>query len=157
MSSAVIALGNPFMGDDGAGPAALEWVRRQGLPAGAALVDAGTPGLRLLHILADVDAAVFVDAADFGGTPGEIRSFAPSEVNSLRPVPLSSHEGDALQIVALAGRLGQCPRHVAFCGIQPARIAPVQALTPAVAAGLPALAKEVVRTLRTMLHDDAVS
>ena len=150
MSSAIIALGNPLMGDDGAGPAALEWVRRKGLPAGAALVDAGTPGFRLLHILTDVDVAVFVDAADFGGTPGEIRSFAPSEVRSLRSVPLSSHEGDVFQIIALAARLGQCPQQIAFCAIQPARIAPVQALTPAVAAGLPALAEEVMRTLRTM-------
>jgi hydrogenase maturation protease len=152
MSSAIIALGNPLMGDDGAGPAALECVRRKCLPAGAALVDAGTPGFRLLHILADVDVAVLVDAADFGGTPGEIRSFTPSEVRSLRSVPLSSHQDDVLQLVALAVRLGQCPRQVAFCAIQPARIAPVQALTPAVAAGLPALAEEVMRTLRTMLH-----
>jgi hydrogenase maturation protease len=150
MSSAIIALGNPLMGDDGAGPAALEFVRRKDPPAGAALVDAGTPGFRLLHILTDV--AVFVDAADFGGAPGEIRSFTPSEVGSLRSVPLSSHQDDVLQIVALAARLGQCPRHVVFCAIQPARIVPAQALTPAVAAGLPALAEEVVRTLRTMLH-----
>jgi len=152
VSSAIIALGNPLMGDDGAGLAALEWVRRKGPPAGAALVDAGTPGFGLLHILADVDVAVFVDAADFGGTAGEIRSFTPAEVGSLRSVPLSSHQGDVLQIVALAVRLGQCPRHVAFCAIQSARIAPGLGLTPDVAAGLPALAEEVMRTLRTMLH-----
>jgi hydrogenase maturation protease len=122
-----------------------------------ALVDAGTPGLRLLHLLTDVDAAVLVDAVDFGGRPGEIRTFAPSEARSLRPAPSFPHAGDALQIVALAAQLGQCPRRVAFCSIQPARIAPVQALTPAVAAGLPALAEEVVRTLRTMLYDSDVS
>jgi hydrogenase maturation protease len=157
VSSAIIALGNPLMGDDGAGLAALEWVRRKGPPAGAALVEAGTPGFGLLHILTGVDVAVFVDAADFGGTPGEIRSFTPSEVRSLRSVPLSSHEGDVLQIIALAAQLGQCPRQIAFCAVQPARIAPVQALTPAVAGRLPALAEEVMRTLRTMLHDGKLS
>jgi hydrogenase maturation protease len=141
------------MGDDGAGPAALEWVRRKGPPAGVTLVDAGTPGPRLLHILADVDAAVIVDAVDFGGTPGEIRTFAPSEARSIRRMPPSPHAGDALQVVELAARLGQCPRRIAFCAIQPVRIAPVLALTPAVAARLPALAKEVVRTLETVLHD----
>ncbi len=150
MISAIIALGNPLMGDDGAGPAALEWLREKGPPPGAALVDAGTPGFRLLHILTDVDAAVFLDAVDFGGAPGAVRSFTPSEVRSLRPIPLSPHQVDVLRIVALAARLGQCPRRVTFCAIQPARIAPVQALTPAVAAGLPALAEEVMQTLRTM-------
>jgi len=153
MSGAIIALGNSLMGDDGAGPAALAYLRGMPLPAGVALVDGRTAGLGLLHILADVDLAVLVDAADFGGRPGEIRSFTPSEVRSLRSVPLSSHEGDVLQIIALAAQLGQCPRQIAFCAVQPARIAPVQALTPAVAAGLPALAEEVMRTLRTMLHD----
>jgi hydrogenase maturation protease len=149
---AIVALGNPLMGDDGAGPAALERLRGMALPPGVALLDAGTAGLGLLHILADEDSVVLVDAVDFGGAPGEIRTFSPSEACSRRPVPLSLHEGDALQVVALAERLGQCPRHVAFCAIQPAQIAPVQALTPAVAAGLPALAEEVMRTLRTMLH-----
>jgi hydrogenase maturation protease len=157
MRSAIIALGNQLMGDDGAGPAVLEWVRRKRLPAGTELVDAGTPGLRLLHILTDVDAAVLVDAVDFGGAPGEIRTFAPSEARSLRPASPFPHEGDALQIVALGAQLGRCPRRVAVCAIQPGRIAPVQALTPAVAAGLPVFAKEVVRTLRTMLHELEVS
>lgn len=152
MKSAIIAVGNPLMGDDGAGPAVLGWVRRQALPAGASLVDAGTPGMGLLHILADVDAAVVVDAADFGGTPGEIRSFAPAEVESLPSESASSHRGDVLRMVALAARLGPRPRLVAFCAIQPARIAPVQALTPAVAAGLPALAEEVVEKLRAMMN-----
>lgn len=157
MSSAIIALGNPLMGDDGAGPAMLARLQGMSLPPGVALVDGGTPGVGLLHILADVDVVVLVDAVDFGGMPGEVRTFAPSEARSVRSASLFPHEGDALQIVALAARLGQCPRHVAFCTIQPARIAPVQALTPAVAAGLPALGEEVVRTLRTMMHTSGVS
>lgn len=151
MSSAVIALGNPLMADDGAGPAALEHLRRMPLPAGVALIDGRTAGLGLLHILGELDVAVLLDAVDFGGTPGDIRSFAPSEARSLRSAPLSPHEGDVLQVVALAERLGQCPRQIAFCAVQPARIAPVQALTPAVAARLPALAEEALRTLRRML------
>jgi len=153
---AIVALGNPLMGDDGAGPAALERLRGMALPLGVALLDAGTAGLGLLHILADLDLVVLVDAVDFGGAPGEIRTFTPSEACSRRPVPLSLHEGDALQIVALAERLGQCPRCIAVCAIQPARIAPAQGLTASVAARLPALSEEVIQTLQTMLRDAEV-
>lgn len=157
MNTAIIALGNRLMGDDGAGSAALEWVRREGIPADVTVVDAGTPGFRLLHILAVVDVAVLIDAVDFGGAPGEIRSFTPADVAAAASVPVSRHEGNALHMVAVAERLGQCPRQVAICAIQPARIGPVQALTAPVAAGLPALAKEVVRTLRTMVRDSDVA
>ncbi len=152
MSCAIIALGNPLMGDDGAGPAALEHLRRLPLPTGVALLDAGTPGMGLLHILADLDCAVLLDALDFGAAPGAIRSFAPSEAQSLAPNrPLSAHAHDILQILALAERLGQCPRQIAVCAVQPAQVAPIPRLSPDVARSLPALAAEALSSMRTML------
>jgi hydrogenase maturation protease len=126
------------------------------VPPEVALLDGGTGGLALLHVLADMDVVVLLDAVDFGGRPGEIRTFTPSEARSCRPAPVSSHEGDVLRIVALAERLGACPRHIAVCAIQPARIAPAQGLTASVAVRLPALSEEVIQTLRTMLRDAEV-
>jgi hydrogenase maturation protease len=137
MRGAIVALGNPRMGDDGAGPAALEHLGRMSIPAGVALIDGSTPRLGLLHILADVDAAVQVDAADFGGPPGAIQVFAPAQTDARRRTPLSAHAGDALQVIALGLALGQCPRRGAVYAIQPARIAPAEGLTPAGAGGFP--------------------
>jgi len=152
MRCAVIGLGNPLMGDDGAGIAVLDLLRDASLPAGTALLDAGTPGPALLHLLDGLDAAVLVDAADFGGAPGEVRAFDPASVRRAGPPPpgLSLHEGDLLGVLDTAARLGSAPARVRICAIQPARIAPEPALSPAVQAALPALAeaaREAVRQL----------
>jgi hydrogenase maturation protease len=142
MNRAIIGIGNPLMGDDGAGLAVLARLARMPLPEGIALLDGGTAGVGLLHILAGLDAAVLVDAMDFGGVPGEIRTFAPSEVRSLSLRPrLSLHEADVLQVIALAARLGQCPSMIALCAIQPERIAPCCVLSSIVEANLAALAQ----------------
>jgi hydrogenase maturation protease len=150
MRCAVIGLGNPLMGDDGAGIAVLDLLRGAPLPAGAALLDAGTPGPGLLHLLEGLDAAVLVDAADFGGAPGEVRAFDPGEVRRAGPAPpgLSLHEGDLLGVLALAARLGQAPARIRICAVQPARVAPDPALSPVVADALPALAEAVRLALR---------
>ena len=71
-SALVIGLGNPLMGDDGLGLAALErlaadWV----LPPGVELVDGGTWGLNLLPLLEAADQVLFLDAVDVGKAPGE--------------------------------------------------------------------------------------
>jgi len=70
---AVIGIGNPLMRDDGAGLSVIDLLSRE--PKNVAIVDAGTGGMMLLHILPDLDVAVIVDAVDFGGKPGEIRTF----------------------------------------------------------------------------------
>ena len=69
----VIGLGNPLMGDDGIGLAALEQLggSRQ-LPGGVELVDGGTWGMNLLPLIEDADRVVFLDAIDAGHSPGAL-------------------------------------------------------------------------------------
>ena len=59
----VIGLGNPLMGDDGAGVAALERLRDEWeLPPEVELVDGGTWGMNLLPLVESAPRLILVDA-----------------------------------------------------------------------------------------------
>jgi hydrogenase maturation protease len=146
----VIAIGNPLMRDDGAGVSVLQLL--SGIPEEVAIIDAGTGGIGLLYILSNLDAAIIVDAVDFGGQPGEVRTFPLSQVISTKALPgLSLHEGDILKTIEMAQRLSQCPNEIVICAIQPEEIAEGICLSKPVKKALPKLARVVKETVKKML------
>ncbi|MEW5937133.1 MAG: hydrogenase maturation protease [Candidatus Thermoplasmatota archaeon] len=150
--AAIIGIGNPLMGDDGAGISVLDIIRGSALPEGVEVIDMGTGGFSLLHLLAELDTAIIVDAVDFGGAPGEVTTFTPSDVRSAKPCQgLSLHEGDVMKVVSLAQQLGQCPKRVVICAIQPAEIAPGRGLSTWVKEHLPLLAELSLEEARRAL------
>jgi hydrogenase maturation protease len=137
------------MCDDGAGIEVLEALRKMTLPAGVEILDCGTGGMALLHTLADLDGVVIADAVNFGGTPGEVKTFSPDDAVSVKELKrLTLHEGDVFETLVLARRLGQCPKKVVICAIQPRRIEPRQGMTREVEESVPELAAHVRRALR---------
>ena len=67
----VIGLGNPLMGDDGLGLAALarlseDWT----VPPEVELVDGGTWGMNLLPLIEDAGRLILIDAINVGAAPG---------------------------------------------------------------------------------------
>ena len=74
-----ITLGNPLRGDDGVGP----YITRNVSGAGNICIrDAGDRPERALDWAIEFrpDTIIFIDAADFGGVPGEIRCLARREL-----------------------------------------------------------------------------
>ena len=67
----VLGLGNMLMADDGVGLAALARLRDEWcLPHHVELVDGGTWGMNLLHIVEGADRLLIFDAISQGGAPG---------------------------------------------------------------------------------------
>lgn len=150
--AAILGIGNPLMCDDGAGIEVLDSLRKMTLPAGVEILDCGTGGMTLLHALADYRAVAVVDAVDFGGKPGEVKSFSPDDAVSIKDLRrLSLHEGDAFETIALARRLGQCPEKIVICAVQPKRIEPRHGMTRDVRSSLPELASQVRLALERLL------
>jgi hydrogenase maturation protease len=150
--AAVLGISNPLMCDDGAGIEVLDALRKMTLPAGVEILDCGTGGMTLLHALADYHVVVVVDAVDFGGKPGEVKSFSPDDAVSVKELKrLSLHEGDAFETIVLARRLGQCPERMVICAIQPKRIEPRHGMTRDVRSNLPELASQVRSALERLL------
>jgi hydrogenase maturation protease len=140
---AVIGIGNPLMGDDGAGVAVLEILRHRGLPRGVEIIELGSGGLTLLHRMEGFDNVVLVDAVDFRGEPGEVRVFSPDDVRSVKTISYSLHDVDILKVIDLARQMEQCPEVIMIAAIQPESLNPSTELSPSVSTNLQELTDRV--------------
>jgi len=135
----VIGLGNRLLSDEGIGLVLLEALARRAAEfPGVDFLELGTGGLAVLHALAGRQAALILDCARMGAAPGTLRRFTPDTVRaSAAPACLSLHEGNVLELIALARRLGACPARLIIFGIQPGTLAPGETVSPVLQARLP--------------------
>ena len=144
----VIGLGNPLMGDDGLGLAALDRLRTQWeLPAAVRLVDGGTWGMNLLPLIEDAESVVLIDAIDAGRSPGELVLLERDEVPCFLGLKLSPHQIDLREVIAPAAFRGRLPQRLVVIGLQPERVEMSAVLTPAVARHLGTVVTGVVSRL----------
>lgn len=118
----IIGLGNPLRHDDGIGIELLGYLQKQKKTffKDAELIDAGTGGMSLLHLLVRFDVVVIIDAVDFKGKPGETRLFTLAEIQSKKtPVLLSTHESDVSTVLAFSKQLNELPCRLYVFGVQP--------------------------------------
>ncbi len=119
----VIGLGNPLMGDDGLGLAALERLRAQWrLAPGVELVDGGTWGLTLLPVIEAADRLLLIDAIDTGGAPGTLHVLELAQIPRYLATKISPHEVDLRDVLALAELRGTLPQDTVAIGLQPAAV-----------------------------------
>ncbi len=132
----VIGLGNPLLTDEGIGVCLVEELAKLEFP-GVVFHDLGTSCARVLHAIAGMEKAVFIDCAFMGEAPGVIRSFTPDDVKSVKKLGhFSLHEGDLLGTIELSSRLGECPKELLIFGIQPLDLSQGQSLSPLLAGKL---------------------
>ena len=145
-ATAIFGLGNPLMSDEGVGLRVLELLARsEDLPEDVELIDLGSGGVRLLHLLEGRRKAIFVDCAFMGQEPGTLRRFRLDEVRSTKlRLRRSLHEGDLLETLALAAELGTLPEDVVIFGIEPKSVGPGTELSP----GLEARSGEYAKRVR---------
>jgi len=118
----VIGIGNTLRKDDGIGIILIEKLveQKENFSKQLELIDGGTGGMNLLHLLARFDSVIIVDAVNFDGKPGETKTFTLDEIESKKiPVKTSTHESDFLKIIQLSKQLKECPTNLFIFGIQP--------------------------------------
>ncbi len=110
MRTLVLGVGNPLMSDDGVGLRVLEALSGQ-QPAldDVDYLDAGTLSLLLLPRFEHCDALLVLDAAQLGGTPGDLRVLHGADMDAFfRNARGSVHEvgiRDLLDAARLTGTL----------------------------------------------------
>jgi len=143
----IVGIGNPLMGDDGVGPAAIERLGARGVPEGADLWDAGLAVSDVLGMLDPADRLVVIDAVRAGGRPGEVHRLRLDVPDLDAPGArgmLSLHELSivpALRIEALTGRVFA---DVTVFGVEPAACQWGEGLSPAVAHALEDVVDEIL-------------
>jgi hydrogenase maturation protease len=123
---AIVALGNPLMGDEGVGPALLELLRKDPrLPPSVDLIDTVGTILTALHALKGRRKVVFLDCGLMGLEPGAFRRFISSQVRTEKTLPrLSLHEGDLMQMLETAAQLGETAEETVIFAVEPERVEP---------------------------------
>lgn len=145
----VLALGNPWRGDDGIGNAVLDALTEQKLPNTVTLLDGGTPGLETALILEDYRRTIIVDAADMNLAPGTWRRFDHTSVRSTIKTTMGGtlHDAGLYEALNLADALGMLPHEIVIYGIQPVNLDWGIGLSPILAEAIPAIVNTIVMEL----------
>lgn len=129
--SVVIGVGNPLMGDDGLGVAAVKRLRGWRFDPPVQVVDGGTWGMNLLPVIEDAERVLFLDAIDVGAAPGTAVVLERDEIpRALANNKVSPHQVDVREVLALSELRGTLPESVAAIGLQPSVVALGTELSP---------------------------
>lgn len=150
----VLGLGNPIMGDDGLGLAALDALRARWSPEpGVELVDGGTWGLALLPVIEGARRLLLLDAIECGAPPGTVVRLESGQIPAYFMTKLSPHQVDMREVLALAALRGQAPSEVVAIGAQPGSIELADTMTPEVAQAVETVSARALEQLRAWASD----
>ncbi len=153
MTTVVIGVGSPLMGDDGLGLAALAGLRaavRWAPPV--EYVDGGTWGMNLLPAIESADRLIMLDAIDTGAAPGALTVLEHDELPGFFATKLSPHQIDLKEVIAAAQLRGTLPVDTVALGLQPDRVELRSDLSPAVRERLPSLVEAACDRLQRWGH-----
>ncbi|HEU5069573.1 MAG TPA: hydrogenase maturation protease [Verrucomicrobiae bacterium] len=138
----VLGVGNVLLGDEGVGVHAIQRLKACGLAAHADLLDGGTGGFHLLGCWRDYERLILIDAAADGHPPGTVSVLHPQYARDFPP-SLSAHDIGLKDLIESAALLGPLPPldlvTISVGELQPMSVA----LSPVVAAALPAVVRQV--------------
>jgi len=137
----VLGLGNVLLSDDGVGVHVVRDLEQQ---AGVVCRDGGTLGLTLLPEIETAGGLIVIDAARFGGAPGDVTLFEDAEFDA-RLIGLHDtvHELSLSDLMDAARLTGGLPVRRAIVGIEPQSTEWGMTPTPAVAAAVPRARRRV--------------
>ena len=147
----IIAIGNPYRGDDAAGLAVAPLLRKT-LPAGIQLVVATGEGTALLDAWQDADAVILVDAVHSGSPPGTLHrlDLLAQKIPRLY-FRYSTHAFSIPEAVELARVLNRLPPRLILHGIEGEKFAAGEGLSPSVEKALGALVQNILEDVRAIM------
>jgi len=119
----ILGLGNPLRRDDGIGVAVVEALKEyHALPEDITIIDAGTSNVDLLLLMQGYQRAYIIDAAEFGGDPGEWRCIPIQDISFDMEVQTryeSYHHANLKDAISLGQALGILPKQIFIYAVQP--------------------------------------
>jgi hydrogenase maturation protease len=123
----VAGVGNAWLRDDGFGGEVARRLEALQLPAGVAVMDAGTGGLDLAYeVMRGYDALVIVDVSRQGGEPGTLYVMEPDEESFAGAIEdgetINPHGMDPQTVLRFVKSIGAWPGRVVVIACEPADV-----------------------------------
>lgn len=144
----VLGIGNIVLRDEGFGVRVAEYLTAHyTFPDCVQVLDGGTLGMELLRFVAGTKRLLLLDAVRGDKAPGETYRLAGAEVEAHFQDKLSAHEIGVQDILTLLTLTGQGVPEVVVLGAEPVDMAAGMALSPALSALVPEMARRAVDEL----------
>jgi len=157
----VLGLGNRLESDEALGGLVVERLQGDASllaalpdPDAVDLIDGGTVGLALLPHLTGLDGLLVVDVIHANEAPGTLVDLDGATLIRHELV-MSVHDLGAGELLGALHVMDAWPRRVRVVGLEPLAIELGLELTPAVAAGVPALLERIAAHLGAWQREDA--
>jgi hydrogenase maturation protease len=138
----IMGVGNILLGDEGVGPASIGWLQKNQWPETVDLLDGGTGGFHLLSLFQDYSTIILIDAALDHSEEGTVRLIEPHYASDFPPT-LSAHDIGLKDLIESATLINAHPKiYLVTVSIDPNQDLVMQ-LSPAIAASLPEIEKQV--------------
>ena len=148
----VMGVGNVLLSDEGLGVQFLDTLGQEPLPENVELLEGGTAGLELVHLIKEVDYLIIVDAINANDEAGAVFRFEPEDIRVLpSQFEVSFHQVGILEVLAMANILGTAPKTLIF-GVQPKSLAMGLELTPEIQAVLPKVKDLVLQEIQNIIE-----
>jgi hydrogenase maturation protease len=146
---AVVAVGNPIMGDDGVGESVIEALEpRLADREDVTLTNAGTTAFFALEAMSGCDRAIVVDAIATGADPGTVQEYRYEDGAFQGPVPeMTMHDFSFAEALQAGREAYDLPDTVLILGVEPDCIELSMTLSDPIAAAVPALSERVLAEL----------
>ena len=144
----VLGIGNIILRDEGFGVRAMEYLNEHfRFPPEVQLLDGGTLGPELLHFITGTEKLLILDAVAGDAPAGTVYRFENDAVMAHFQEKMSSHEIGIQDVLAWLTVTDRAIPNVVVLGMQPYEVAAGLALSPEMAAALPAFAHRAVEEL----------
>jgi hydrogenase maturation protease len=151
----VLGVGNLLLSDEGVGVHVAQRMTGMDFPPEVEILEGGTDGFGLMHVLLRTERLILVDAVKGGGPPGSIYRF---NIEDCPPFPdifkTSVHQISILEVIHLSGLVGSVPKTV-IIGVEPKCLQMGMELSPEIEVRIPAVI-ELVREEVTRALGEAV-
>lgn len=133
----ILGVGNLLLRDEGVGVHVATNLLGFPLPEGIEVIEGGTDGFKLFHLIMEADRLIVVDCVKGGGEPASIYRFDLDDYEHFPDIYKTSvHQISIEEVITLSGAFRTPPR-TTIIGVEPAQIEMSMELSPEVEAKLP--------------------
>ena len=142
----ILGVGNLLLRDEGVGVHVAVNLQEYSLPDNFEVIEGGTDGFKLFHLIIEADRLIVVDCVKGGDEPGSIYRFDIDDFDHFPDIYKTSvHQVTITEVINLSGTMRTPPR-TTIIGVEPEDLSMSMELSPKIQAKLPEVLKIVLET-----------